>query len=326
MSPITVSRVINKSGYASDDVRERVEKAIAELHYIPNALGTSLRSNRTHILALILTDVTNPFWTTVARGVEDAANASGYYVVLCNTDESQGKQDQYVNVLLKKRVDGFLLVPAESTIEVLYPILRQQVPLVVLDRRIATHDTVDMVRADSEGGAYQLTRHLIEQGHRRIAMITGPAHVSTASDRVAGYRRALNDAGLKVDEGQIYWGKFAQSHGYGATQEILKSTPRQTALVTGNNFIAVGAMHALRGSGIQVPQGMAVVTFDDFPAGLTIDPFLTTAVQPAYEMGHQATELLLARVTAQTSDPCQEIIFPVEIIVRQSSTYSLSRN
>src|SRR5215468_11126931 len=115
VAPITVSRVVNNSGYVSKEIRERVEKSISELHYIPNALGPSLRSKKTHILALILSDVTNPFWTTVARGVEDACNQQGYYVVLCNSDESQIKQDQYVSVMLRKRVDGFLLVPAQST-------------------------------------------------------------------------------------------------------------------------------------------------------------------------------------------------------------------
>jgi LacI family transcriptional regulator len=322
VAPITVSRVINESGYVSQGVRERVEKAIAELHYIPNALGTSLRSSQTHILALILSDITNPFWTTLARGVEDAANESGYYVVLCNTDESQAKLDQYVNVMLKKRVDGFLLVPADDTPHTIQTIIRQAVPLVVLDRQVPGQ-AADIVRGDSESGAYQLTRHLLEQGHRHIAVIAGQRHVTTSIDRVDGYRRAMQEAGLKVEETQIYWGKYDQSHGYNATQQMLKSSPRPTALVTGNNFIAVGAMHALRGAGIQVPQGMAIVTFDDFPTDLTIDPFLTSAAQPAYEMGYRATQLLLARVLEHNSDPCQEIIFPVEIIIRDSSRYAL---
>lgn len=325
VAPITVSRVINKSGYVSQEVRERVETAIADLHYIPNAIGTSLRSSQTHILALILSDITNPFWTTLARGVEDVANESGYYVVLCNTDESQAKLDQYVTVMLKKRVDGFLLVPAEDTPHTIQTILRQGIPLVVLDRQVPGQ-AIDIVRGDSEGGAYQLTRHLLEQGHRHIAIIAGQRHVTTSIDRVAGYRRAMLEAGLKVKESQIYWGKFDQSHGYNAAQQVLKSSPRPTALVTGNNFIAVGVMHALRGAGIQVPQGMAVVTFDDFPTNLIIDPFLTSAAQPAYEMGYRATRLLLSRVTAQDPAPCQEIVFPVEIIIRDSSRFTLPRH
>ena len=322
VAPITVSRVLNNSGYASQDVRERVERAVAELHYIPNSLGTSLRSSRTHILALIISDITNPFWTTVARGVEDAANQQGYYVLLCNTDESQEKLDQYVNVMLQKRVDGFLLVPAGNSPETIQTIVRQSVSLVLLDRSVAGQN-VDSVRGDSEAGSYKLTRHLLEQGHRRIVTIVGLPQVTTSIDRVAGYRRAMAEASLTVDESDIYWGRFSQSHGYNATQQVLKTRPRPTALVTGNNFIAVGAMHALRGAGIPVPQGMAVVTFDDFPTDLTIDPFLTSAAQPAYEMGFRATQMLLERVLQKNDGPSQEILLPVEVVIRQSSSYIL---
>jgi LacI family transcriptional regulator len=325
VAPITVSRVLNNSGYASQEVRDRVEQAVAELHYIPNSLGTSLRSSRTHILALILSDITNPFWTTVARGVEDAANEQGYYVVLCNTDESQTKLDQYVRVMLQKRVDGFLLVPTADAPDMIQTIVRQAVPVVVLDRYI-TGQAVDSVRGDSEEGAYKLTRHLLDQGHRRIATIAGLPQVTTSIERVAGYKRAMAEAGMPVDAADIYWGRFSQSHGYDATQLILKTRPRPTALVTGNNFIAVGAMHALRGAGIQVPQGMAVVTFDDFPTDLTIDPFLTSAAQPAYEMGHRATQLLLGRVLGENIQPPQEILLPVEVVIRQSSNYILPKS
>ena len=322
VAPITVSRVLNKSGYVSQEVRDRVEQAVAELHYIPNTLGTSLRSSRTYILALIISDITNPFWTTVARGVEDAANKRGYYVVLCNTDESRTKQDQYVHVMLKKRIDGFLLIPADSSTDTIQAISDQRVPLVILDRHIPGHP-VDTVRGDSEDGAYKLTRHLIEQGHDRIVSIAGLPQVATSIDRVAGYQRAMAEAGKPVDDSQIYWGRFSPGHGYDSMRTILKTRPRPTAVVTGNNFIAVGAMHALRGAGIPVPQGMAVVTFDDFPTDLTIDPFLTTATQPAYEMGYRATDLLLDRILEQNTGPAQEILLPVEVVVRQSSNYVL---
>ena len=201
-------------------------------------------------------------------------------------------------------------------------IVRQAVPLVILDRSVAGQN-VDSVRSDSEEGAYKLTRHLLDQGHRRIVTIAGLPQVTTSIDRVAGYRRAMAEAGLAVQESDIYWGRFSQSHGYNATQLVLKTRPRPTALVTGNNFIAVGAMHALRGAGIPVRQGMAVVTFDDFPIDLTIDPFLTSAAQPAYEMGYRATRLLLDRVLGQNDGPIQEILLPVEVVIRQSSSYVL---
>ncbi len=318
VAPITVSRVVNKSGYVSKDIRERVERSIAALDYIPNALGPSLRSKKTHIFALILSDITNPFWTTVARGVEDACNAHGYYVVLCNTDESQTKQDQYVSVMLRKQVDGFLLVPAQDTNETIRAIQKQDIPIVVLDRTVSDVE-VDIVRCDSEEGAYQLTRHLLQQGHRDIAVVSGPKEISTARDRVAGYRRAMEESGLPVDERNIHWGTFGHNAGYDATKEILTTTPRPTALLAGNNFIAIGAMHALTEAEVRVPQDMALVSFDEFPPGLTIEPFFTSVVQPAYQMGYRATELLLSRVQGQTSEPFQEIILPVEIVLRRSS-------
>ena len=318
VAPITVSRVINNSGYVSQEVRQRVEQAIAELNYIPNLLGPSLRSKRTNILALVLSDITNPFWTTVARGVEDTANQSGYYVVLCNTDESQRKQDEYLSVMLRKRVDGILLVPAQSTAHSIRMIQQQAVPVVVLDRRVADSQ-VDVVRCDSEDGAYRLTCHLLALGHRYIAMITGPAQVSTAADRVLGFQRAMAEAGLVQDMQQVYWGEYNQKSGFALTKQALRSTPRPTAIFAGNNFIAIGAMMALREARVQVPGDLALVAFDDLPAPLIIDPFFTVAVQPAYEMGKTATELLLSRIAAQAPDQYKEILFPAEIIVRRSS-------
>ncbi|MGC8878879.1 MAG: LacI family DNA-binding transcriptional regulator, partial [Anaerolineae bacterium] len=187
VAPITVSRVINNSGYVSQETRARVEAAIAELRYVPNTLARSLRFKKTRVLALIVTDITNPFWTTVARGVEDVANAHGFSLILCNTDEDEAKQDAYLQVLLQKRVDGFILVPARSTAEPVLTIQTQKVPVVVLDRRIPGV-AVDVVRSDSEGGAYRLVTYLLALGHRHIAALSGPPTISTAVDRVAGYR------------------------------------------------------------------------------------------------------------------------------------------
>jgi LacI family transcriptional regulator len=315
VAPITVSRVINNSGYVSKETREHVEAAIAELGYVPNILARSLRSKKTHTLALVLTDITNPFWTTVARGVEDAANDGGFSVILCNTDESEIEQAKYLTVLLQKRVDGILLVPARSTAEPVELIQKQGVPVVVLDRRVP-HGQVDVVRGDSEGGAYWLVRLLLTLGHRRIAILAGPQTVSTAVDRVAGYRRALAEASLDASVELIYYGEYTQRGGYEMVQQALTTTPWPTALFAANNFIAIGALKALRDAGLRVPEDMALVCFDDLPA---IDPFLTVAAQPAYEMGQRATELLLARLSGQTPQEYQEIVLPTEMIVRSSS-------
>jgi LacI family transcriptional regulator len=316
VAPITVSRVVNNNGYVREDTRRRVEAAILELHYIPNALGSSLRSKRTMTLALVLSDFTNPFWTTVARGVEDTANNHGYHIIIGNTDESPEKQEEYLMFLMKKQVDGFLVVPASS--RSLEALQKRRIPFVVIDRRLPDN-LIDSVRGDSVGGAYLLTKHLLELGHRQIAIISGQQDNSTAYDRVKGFLRAREEVGLS-DLSQVYWGEYTQQTGYEYTQLILQTMPRPTAIFATNNFIAIGTMRALRDAGVRVPEDMSVVAFDDLPAAITIDPFFTVAAQPAYEMGQQATELLLARLAGNGPVAYQEIVLPVEIILRKSSS------
>lgn len=315
VAPITVSRVINNDGYFSEETRRKVEAAVLELDYIPNSLGPSLRSKRTQTLALVLTDITNPFWTTVARGVEDAANKRGYHIIIGNTDESAEKQEEYLLFLMKKQVDGFLFVPASYNVS--NTLQKRHVPFVVLDRRFPSNQ-VDSVRGDSVDGAIGLTKHLVELGHHRIAVVTGRQDNTTASDRVEGYQQALKQAGIN-EEQHIYWGEYTQQAGYDSTVQVLKTDPRPTAIFATNNFIAIGVMRALRDAGFRVPEDMSVVAFDDLPAAITIDPFFTVAAQPAYEMGQIATELLLSRLAGNGPEGAQEIVLPVEIIVRKSS-------
>lgn len=318
VAPITVSRVINNSGYFSEEIRERVEKAVAELGYVPNMLARSLRSKRTNTLALILTDITNPFFTTLARGVEDTASEAGFTVIFCNTDESEAKEASYLQVLLQKQVDGFLLVPAQSKQGAIDLIHHHGEPVVVLDRRVPA-ENVDIVRCDSEGGACELIELLIGLGHRQIAVLSGPRGVSTAEDRVAGYRRALANGDIAVDDNYIFFGEFNQEGGYEMTRRALALYPRPTALFAANNFIAIGAMKAIQDAGLEVPVDIALVGFDDLPPAMVSFPFFTVVSQPAYEMGKRATQLLLERLSGQAAPLSQEIVLPTQIIVRHSS-------
>lgn len=315
VAPITVSRVVNNSGYVSQEVRLRVEGAIAELGYVPNGLARGLRSRRSQTLALVLTDIANPFFTLAARGVEDAASDAGFTVIYCNTDESEDEERRYLQVLRQKQVDGILLVPAGRSVRALAGEIN--VPLVLMDRRLPGLET-DLVRCDSEGGAYLLTRHLLQAGHRQIAMLTGPQGVSTAEDRLAGWRRAYTEAGLTPPELASY-GTFTQESGSQQTRQALAAGPRPTAIFAANNFLAIGAWKTLRAAGLQVPEDISLVAFDDLPEALIVDPFLTVAAQPAYAMGRQAAELLLGRLSGAVDGPCQEIVLPAELIVRRST-------
>ena len=323
VAPITVSRVINNTGYISPETRQIVNEAIAELGYVPNVLARSLRSKRTNTIALVLTDITNPFFTIMARGVEDTASDAGFNVIFCNTDESEDKEKKYIQLLLQKQVDGILLVPAKSTSKSVDYILEQETPVVVLDRRVS-NNLVDVVRCDSEGGAYQLVKLLLDLGHRRIVMLNGSVDVSTSEDRLSGYKRAMQEAGAQAEE-LFYYGTFTQASGYELARQAMAQTPRPTAIFAANNLIAIGALWALQDMGLKVPEEIAVVSFDDLPQNLVAYPFLTVATQPAYEMSKKATELLIARLNGKVAEnDCQSIILPVELITRTSSGKTVS--
>jgi LacI family transcriptional regulator len=317
VATMTVSRVVNRTGYISQATIDRVESAIAELGYEPNTLARSLRSKKTNTLALVVTDINNPFFTQLARGVEDVASSAGYMVIFGNTDESVDKEQTYLRMLFQKQVDGILLVPAQSAPASVEAIRRKGTPMVVLDRWVPGIQA-DIVRSDSEAGAYELTRYLIDLGHQRIAILTGPRTVSTAEDRVNGFRRALSAAGLPADYGTVLYGEFNQASGVDMVRQTLSSYPLITAILAANNLIAIGALKELREQGRRVPQEISLVGFDDLPQPLVTFPFLTVVSQPAYDMGRQAAELLLYRME-HPDEPYQEIILPCELIVRQSS-------
>jgi LacI family transcriptional regulator len=323
VSSITVSRVINNSSYVSETTRKKVDEAIAELGYVPNKLASGLRSKRSDTLALVITDITNPFFTLIARGVEDVASASGYTVFFCNTDESEEKEINYSNILVQQQVDGVLLVPACSSPKSVQFLDQNKIPVVLIDRSVPSIQK-DIVRCNSEEGAYDLVKLLTELGHKNIVMISGPKGVSTSDDRVAGYNRAMKEAGLESLK-RILYGSFTQTSGYELTNQALQFDPPPSALFGANNFLSIGILKALRDAGKSVPEDIAVVGFDDLPVTMVVNPFLTVAAQPAYEMGKKATELLLDRLSGKATEGNREIMLPTEIIKRQSSGKPLDR-
>lgn len=318
VSTMTVSRVINQSGYTSPETRARVERAIVELGYVPNALARHLRSKRTRTVALVISDITNPFFTTIARGVEDVAAAHDFAVMFCSTDESEAEELAYLEMLIQRQIEGVLLVPASDSGESLRLLRSHHIPVVVLDRRVASQQ-VDQVRSDSEAGAYLLVRHLLGLGHRRIGMLSGRRDISTSRDRVSGYQRALAEVGVDLDERLALYEGFGVEGGLSMARQVLEVSPPPTALFAANNFIAFGAMRALREIGVRVPDDMSLVAFDDLPDDWLIDPFLTVVDQRAYEMGRLAAELVLERVTGGGRPKGRSIVLPVDLIVRRSS-------
>lgn len=324
VSTMTVSRVVNNSGYTSPATRLRVERAVEELGYVPNAVARHLRSKQTKAIALVVSDITNPFFTTIARGVEDLAGERGFAVMFCNTDESDDEEARYLRLLIERQVDGVLLVPAGSPRASIGLLRAHKVPLVVLDRRVPGL-RVNNVRCDSEAGAHALARHLIGLGHRRIGVLTGRRAISTSVDRVAGVRRALEEAGLALDEALVRWGGFNFGNanladGHQMAESVLTATDDPpTALFAANNFIAFGTFRALRELDLRVPDDISVVAFDDLPTEWVSDPFLTVAAQPAYEIGRRAAEMMIDSLVGEGTTTSQSVVLPFEVIIRRST-------
>ena len=314
VSAITVSRALNNSGYVSREVRARVLAAAAELNYVPNAVASSLRSSKTHLLAL-LAGITNPFWATVARGLEEAAMQAGYGVLLCDTDDDPTKEARYIDLLVRRRIDGLIIAATKDSAGILQGLKRRHQPFVLVDRLVDGVLT-DTVRGDNSGAAYEMTRHLVSTGYRRIAMVSGPHNVSTAEERVVGYRAALAEAGLHVEEDLVLHGQYTEKWGYQATQELMSRPLPPDALFAANNYIALGVLEGLHTLGLTVPEDVAVVCFDDTPR-LGSARFLTTASQPAEEMGRIAARLLLDRFAEPDKAP-EDIVLPIDLDVRHS--------
>ncbi len=314
VSPTTVSHVINKSRIVADETRLRVEAAMEELHYRPNALARSLRRGQTHTLGLILPDISNPYFAEIGHSIETAAFEQGYSVILCNTEGDLDKEDLYVDVLSKKQVDGMIFVAAGDKTDSLRALLRHKLPVVMVDRDLPDVE-VDAVLADNRQGGYLATNHLIARGHRRIGCIAGPSHLTPSAQRVIGYREALIEADLPIDDDLIMRGDFHPESGYLAARALLDRIDAPSAVFACNDLMALGALRAARECNRHVPQDLAVVGFDDIELASFMSPPLTTIAQPKIDLGRLAVEWLIEHI-ADKSRPARRELLPTRLIVR----------
>ena len=320
VSPVTVSRVVNNSDYVSRATRQKVEKAIDELGYIPSFMARGLRLNKTFTLALILPDITNVFWTTVARGVEDAAMRNNYSILVYNVDEDEQKQKRAIEVVLSQQVDGVMIAPHNRNVKNLSKLIQNNTPTIILDRKLDEGKLdwhFDYVRDDSISGAFALTEHLINLGHQRIAMVSGNLHTSTAQDRVIGYQRALEKHGLRFDESIIRYGEYKVEAGESMTRELFDSDAEFTSIFAANNAIGMGVVRELLRRDFRIPEDYSVVFYDDYSNASSYFPFFTVVMQDPYRIGKIAAERLFERIS-EPDLPCRTEIFPSELIVRYS--------
>ena len=323
VSYATVSHVINNTRVVTQETRERVLAAMAALDYHPNALARSLRQGKSNTLGLVLPDSANPFFAEISRSIEDEAFRTGYSVFLCNTELDTKRELFYVDVLSKKQVDGIIFVAAGDQPDSLDFLRRQNMPVVMIDRDLPNVE-VDAVLTDHQLGGFLATRHLIELGHQRIACIAGPSSITPSAERITGYRRALEEAGLSIDENLIVRGDYHAQSGMEITNSLLQMDPRPTAIFALNDLMALGALRAAAEAGCSVPVDLAIVGYDDLELARFTNPPLTTIAQPKKEIGSQAVNLLASRI-AQKSRPPSRLVLPPELIIRRSTQLASDR-
>jgi LacI family transcriptional regulator len=318
VSTATVSRVLNGKSTVDPALAERVAGAVAELGYTPNGLARSLRRRETAVLALIISDVENPFFTAIARGVEDMAQAAGFSVMLCNSDENTAKERRYVEVAAQERLAGVIMSPTtrDSDVE---PLIAQRTPIVTIDRRLDSVDC-DAVLVDSHTAARNAVRHLVSQDYQRIGCIAGPPGVTTADERLDGYREGLRQAGRKYSAKWVRRCEFRETGGYEAATQLLTRPDRPDALLVSSSTMAVGVLQAMAGLGLRSGRDVGIVSFDEAPWATLILPALTVVAQPAYAMGRLAARLLLDRIASGADHPATTTTLAAQLIVRASTT------
>jgi len=320
VSAMTVSRVINDSPRVSVDTRKRVQASINKLGYVPNRLARGLIQRKTGAFGVIVPDVANPFFTLVVRGVEEVAWRAGYHVMLCDTQGDLERERGYLEDMLAFQVEGVLIAPVgDGSRPHLRLLTRNNVPFVLIDRSIDGFEG-DLVQGDSVAGARQLVAHLIELGHRRIGMITETGDVSTARDRLVGYREALGQAGIAFDaELVVESSAIDPTAARSATLKLLDLAEPPSAIFAVNNIAVVGVVEAARDRELEVPGDLALVCFDDIEHVSRLYPFLTVMAQPAETYGTIATQLLLDRLSGRVGQRRRIVVLPADFIVRRSS-------
>jgi LacI family transcriptional regulator len=319
VSPMTVSRVINDSPRVSVDTRKRVQASITKLGYVPNRLARGLIRRRTGAFGVIVPDVANPFFTLVVRGAEQVAWRAGYHVMLCDTQGNLERERGYLEDMVAFQVEGVLIAPVgDRSRPQLRLLTRNNVPFVLIDRSITGFDG-DLVHGDSVGGARQLVEHLIGLGHRRIGMITETSDVSTARDRLQGYRDALDGAAIEFDAELVTESSTIDANvAREATLKLLSLPDPPSAIFAVNNITVVGVVEAARERGLEIPGDLSLVCFDDIEHVSRLYPFLTVMAQPAETYGTIATQLLLDRLSGRVGERRRIVVLPPDFVVRKS--------
>jgi LacI family transcriptional regulator len=316
VSVSTAARVLSGNGYAAEGTRRLVLDAARDLGYVPNQIARSLRTRQTRMIGLLIGDVENSFYSSIAKNVESVAKDAGYHVVLCNSDDDAESEREYLKLLQAMRLDGLIVTPTSRNRRYLARLMQGMV-IVQMDRRVDGL-AADAIVVDNEGGAASAVSHLLQAGHTRIGILTGELDVATASGRLAGYERAMREHGIPTRDELIKSGSFHRDHAIEEATELIRARPAPTAIFAANNILAEACMIALDQDGLRVPHDVSVVAFDDVPWMSMIEPPLTTVRQPIADMARTGAELMLRRFREGREEPPNTIVFETQLVVRES--------
>jgi DNA-binding LacI/PurR family transcriptional regulator len=323
VSVTTVSQVLNaRSGgniRISEQTRARVWQAIEDLGYAPNVSARSLRTQKTHLLAVMVPDITNPFYPELIRGVQGVATEFGYDLLVYDADDRPTRETAFVDAVLRRQVDGVVMVPFYLQRDDVQRLTAANIPVAVTMKDLASPG-VDELRCDDTAAMDALITHLVEKGHRRIAHLSGTMDTLPGRERLAGYRRALEQAEISFDEGLVCHGNFRSDSVPGMIDRLLspgKEPP--TAIFAANDVMAIAAIYALRRRGLRVPEDIAVCGYDDIPESSQMIPALTTVNQKTEQIGKLLAGLLIERLEKDAALAERQIPFEFEFVVREST-------
>lgn len=318
VSTATVSRVFNKTAKVNEKTSDRVLKAARKLNYQPSRVAQRLRGKRKHsmVIGLIVSDLENPFFSEIARGVEEVAFKNQNAVMVCNSNEDEEKEKFYLETLVAEQVSGFIIVPTPYNTDLIERIVEDNFPVVCVDRKFNINN-VDSVTVNNKKGAYMAVEQLIKLGHRRIAVINGLKELYTTKERFAGYKEALEDYDLPLIDELILYGDSRERSGVECTRKFLELKNRPTAIFSTNNLMTLGCLEELNSQGINIPEDIALIGFDDMPWSKALNPPLTAIRQPGHELGVSAAELLLKSLSNPLRNTVDVVLNP-ELVIRES--------
>ncbi|MDD9268046.1 LacI family DNA-binding transcriptional regulator [Paenibacillus sp. GCM10023248] len=320
VSIATVSKVINETGRISEKTRAHVQQVMQQLKYKPSMVASALTGKSTYTIGLTLPDLANPFFAEIARAVEDRGHECGFSVFICSTDNDPDKEVKYLSLLTQKRVDGMISATRIQNDRFLKKLIQHNIPIALITGEMPTL-AVDTVMVDDYLGGFQAGSHLVELGHRHIAILVEDPDNTSNRERIRGCKQALANAGLQVEERHIATGGFTVETGHKAMAQLIGLEDRPTAVFACNDLLAIGAIRAAREAGLQLPRDLSVVGFDNTILATLIDPPLTTIAQPIQEIGRRAVDLLVQEIQGEKVLKQRVVLLPELVLRHSTGTY-----